>query len=199
MASFLCNILELSPDTSQCDRASPNCRRCIVHGVPCPGYPQVQDAMFRHQTVKIASKAVSRVFFEGISVHEEQRNEPVSYAAEQSLPPPPIRDSLGLSDTFTSTCYFMHQLVISVGWFALIPKLYEASGPGECLKRAVDAASMFLYANRTGKVQLSLQARHLYSFALSATTTAISDPMERLRDETLCAILILSITDVSTP
>ena len=55
---------------------------------------------------------------------------------------------------------------------------------------------MFLYANRTGKDHLIVHARKLYSFALNATNIAISHPSESLKDETLCAILVLNIIDV---
>ena len=111
---------------------------------------------------------------------------------------PAIHGSLRLSDTVTSTCYFIHQLVIPVGWFALIPKLYQDSEEGGCFKSAVEAASTFLYANRTGKDHFFARARSMYSSALTATNIAISDPFESLRDETFCAILVLNIIDVST-
>ena len=109
----------------------------------------------------------------------------------------PLQGPLRLSDTMVSTCYFMHQLVLPVGWFPLIPKLYQECELGGCFKLAVDAASLFLFANLTGDDQLLVQARTCYGLALNATNYAISDPSKRLRDETFCAILILNIIDVS--
>lgn len=67
---------------------------------------------------------------------------------------------------------------------------------GRCFKWPVEAASIFLYANRTGKDPLLVRARSLYSLALKATNSTISDPPESLKDETFCAILVLNVIDV---
>ena len=182
----------------QCDRASPNCRRCVVHGMPCPGYPRTRDVIFRDETLKTMRKASVGVIFENTAVSEEHTSPHDLNVTVQKMSSPPVYGSLRLSDAVTSTYYFMHQLVIPVGWYPLIPKFYQESGPEGCLKWAVDAASMFLYANRTGEDHLLIQARTLYSSALNAINITISDPVERLRDETLCAILILNIIDVRT-
>ena len=166
--------------------------------MPCPGYPQTRDAIFRHANVRAVHEASAGAFVGAAAVIEERTSADNSNAAENRVDFLPIHSPLRLSDTITSTYYFMHQVVIPVGWFPLIPQLYQESGPGGCLKWAVDAASMFLFANRTGKDQLLVQARNLYSLALNAINLAISDPFERLKDETFCAILILNIIDVST-
>ena len=153
--------------------------------------------MFRHETVRIARKTNAGTFFEDTSVRGEQiniRNEHGPTPRDSTLS---LQGSLRLSNAMISTCYFMHQFVLPVGWFPLIPKFYQENGQGECFKWAVDAASLFLFANRNGDHQMLLQARTLYSSALTATNTAISDPSERLKDETFCAILILNIIDVS--
>ena len=181
----------------QCDRASPTCKRCTIHGVPCPGYPQTRDVIFRHETVKTVRKASAGSFSEDPAALDKQTSTDTLNDAKKRLFSLPVPSSLRLSDTVISTCYFMHQLVIPVGWFPLIPQLYQVSESGGCLKWAVDAASMFLYANRTGNDQLVVPARTLYSSALNATNIAISDPVERLKDETFCAILILNIIDVN--
>ncbi len=157
----------------------------------------MRDVIFRHETLKTVRKARAGACFEGAAVLEEQTSTHALNATKQTVFSLPICGSLSLSDTVTSTCYFIHQLVIPVGWYPLIPKLYQESAPGGCLKWAVDAASMFLYANRFGKNQLLVRARILYSSALNATNVAISDPFERLEDETICAILVLNIINVS--
>ena len=193
---LLWNCHKIVADISQCDRASPICRRCTIHGVPCPGYPQSQDVIFRHETLKTVRKASAEAVPEAASVFAEQTSIHTVSAARKMVIQPQIYDSLRLSDTVTSTCYFIHQVVIPVGWFSLIPKLYQDSDERGCIKRAVEAASMFLFANRTGKGQLLVWARKLYSSALTATNIAISDPFESLRDETFCAILVLNIIDV---
>ena len=130
------------------------------------------------------------------AVFEEQTKTNTVDDAKKRVIQPHMYESLRLSDTATSTCHFIHQLVIPVGWFSLIPKLYQESKAGDCFKWAVEAASMFLYANRTGKDHLLSRARTLYSAALKALNTAISDPFESLRDETFCATLVLNIIDV---
>ncbi len=154
--------------------------------------------IFRDETMKTVRKANARAFYEDNTIFKEQRSNNALNATKEIMIWLPINGPLRLPDTMTSTCYFMYQIVIPVGWFPLIPKLYQESRPGGCLKWAVDAASMFLYANRTGKNQLLVQARDLYSSALKATNIAISSPFESLKDETFCAILVLNIIDVST-
>ena len=149
--------------------------------------------MFRHETAKTV-KASVRSVFEAVAVFEEQSTDILKKRPISPLNLCPLT----LSDTITSICYFMHQMVIPVGWFPLLPKLYQQSERGGCLKWAVDTASMFLYANRTGNDQLLVRARTLYSSALNATNIAISNPLERLKDETFCAIPVLNIIDVST-
>ena len=164
--------------------------------MPCPGYPQTRDVIFRHETLKTVRKAGAGANSETAAVFEEQTSTHTTNNAKKRVIQPQLYDSLRLSDTAMSTCYFIHQLVIPVGWFSLIPKLYQESKVGGCFKWAIEAASMFLYANRTGKDHLLSRARTLYSAALKALNTAISDPFESLRDETFCAILVLNIIDV---
>lgn len=149
--------------------------------------------MFRDETTKTTYKAnVGRhldVYTTELKTHR------MNTARQKSLELP-IQGSLRLSETLLSTCYFMRQMVLPVGWFPLIPKFYQEFGQEGCFRWAVDAASLFLFGNRNGDDQLLVRARTLYGMALHATNVAISDPIESLRDETFCAILILNIIDV---
>lgn len=146
--------------------------------------------------MRTVRKASAGVLSETTAVPEEQISRHIVNPAKKMVIQPRIYDSLTESDTAASTCYFLYQLVIPAGLFSLIPKLYQESKVGGCFKWAVEAAAMFLYAHRTGKVHLLSQARTLYSSALKALNIAISDPFESLRDETFCAILVLNIIDV---
>ena len=183
---------------SQCDRESPNCKRCVKRGVACPGYPKSREAIFRDETAKTVRKANAGAFSDVPAVVDVRTNSRSLDAAKQRMVPSSMHHPLSLPDKVRSTCYFMRQLVLPVGWFPLIPKLYQASGPGGCLRWAVEAASMFLFANRIGRGDLLIQARTLYGLALDATNLAISDPLGSLSDETFCAILVLNVIDVST-
>ena len=92
--------------------------------MPCPGYPQTRDLIFRHETLKTVRRASAGAFFEAATVLQGYTGAHTLTAGKKRVISLPVHDSLRLSDTVTATCYFIHQLVIPVDWFPLIPKLY---------------------------------------------------------------------------
>ena len=75
-------------------------------------------------TAVVVGKKSAGVFIEAAATLKEQRDTHTLNLAKKKMFSSPIHCALGLFDALTSTCYLMHQLVIPVGWFPLIPTLY---------------------------------------------------------------------------
>ena len=65
-----------------------------------------------------------------------------------------------------------------------------------CLRAAIQAASLAIYANRTGDKALPRAARTHFGSALRGVQAALHDPKEVVRDETLTAVTLLGMYEV---
>ena len=114
----------------------------------------------------------------------------------------PLYPPIDLSFEQLSIFQFFDQLSMStpegkaVGWLYFLPQLYQDASAESCLIWTIKAAAYFLFENHFHTSQLLIKARECYGMALRSTNAAIQDPVEKLKDETLCTILLLNILDV---
>ena len=74
---------------------------------------------------------------------------------------------------------------------ALVP-LYNAARPDSALYAAVAAVSLAIFEGSHNQL-----AQRSFGEAITAAQTALQDPKESLEDETLMAVLLLSLFEVS--
>jgi hypothetical protein len=97
-----------------------------------------------------------------------------------------------------SLSLFFHQYVAEghdqiPGMNEFLPHFYQQSQPHSCLKYCVAATAYASLANQSKSKAVGLKAWESYGTALSSVNAALADPVESLKDETLCALFILGI------
>lgn len=109
---------------------------------------------------------------------------------------------LDLPDSEQSLSLFFHQYFAPgdadgdiPGWNDHLHIFYQQAQPDTCLKHSVAAAAYASLANQAKSLVVSRKAWEAYGTALSSVNAALADPVEALKDETLCAIFILSMFD----
>lgn len=75
--------------------------------------------------------------------------------------------------------------------------LTRAEGPSRCLLSAFKAVSFVALASKPGASHLVIEAESHYSKALREVNRAIQDPWQVKRDDTLAAVLLLALYEVS--
>jgi hypothetical protein len=93
---------------------------------------------------------------------------------------------------------FFHQYVSqgngeTPGFNDFLPLFYQQAHSNSCLKHCVAATAYASLANQSKSMDLSRKAREIYGTALSSVNAALAHPVESVKDETLCALFILSI------
>lgn len=81
------------------------------------------------------------------------------------------------------------------GHFGGLPSLLQCPGNG-ALSATVASVGMAGLANTKAAPQVMIAARKSYARALRLINTALQDPVESTRDQTLSAILLLGLFEV---
>ncbi|KAJ9218542.1 transcriptional regulator family: Fungal Specific TF [Paecilomyces variotii] len=191
----------------KCDATRPSCRRCMIYGKECTGYPssfafrtykptgQEGDPSQGSALLKCKDNTMQRRL-EGEVDRVGGSNGPTSTS---SVPHSPV-----LCLEWQSLCYFFHQHVLQVarspceGHLAFFPELYQERGDDPCLRNAILSVSYLTLFNTSGVQQLQVHARKHYGAALNSLIATLNSNELALRDEVVAASLFLSMfTDLS--
>lgn len=98
------------------------------------------------------------------------------------------------------TAFFFDQFICpDTGWYAYLPRLYQNTPANSYLFGSIQAASLFVLANRRpNHSELMARASRDYGDTLRKLNAALGDQNERLKDQMLCAVLILILIEVSS-
>ncbi|KAF4445961.1 hypothetical protein F53441_10350 [Fusarium austroafricanum] len=172
----------------KCDELTPTCTQCKTAGWSCPG-PSEAKVVFRNQTsADIARKSAgtpSTASTSAVSPGSEVWKRPVS---------PPVRDR--------ATTFFMRQYVFDAtsGSATLpfrdnhefLPGLIRNQQSSFGLLSTTVAAAGFAALSNAGNVsEWRAEAFRLYDSAIRQLQTALQDPVQRISDETLGAVLLM--------
>jgi hypothetical protein len=102
-----------------------------------------------------------------------------------------------LSSTDIMTEYFFEQLVMPNTWLAGLPELYSHACEHSAIRYAIQAASMFLLGNQSGDHMALATARRQYGRCLQLINTALGDVNEKIKDETICSVLVVHLISVN--
>lgn len=105
-----------------------------------------------------------------------------------------------------ATCVFFSNVVVinqhpdtRRGFMQALLPLYNAARPGSLLDLAITTVSLAMFGMSRRTQDFVLLGQKSCCKALLATSKAIEDPTDSLKDETLMAVLLLSLFEVSKP
>ncbi len=81
--------------------------------------------------------------------------------------------------------------------FDFLPQILSETGPDSYLYAAMRSVAAVNFANRSPTVDMRDMIEVEYARAVSRVTAALADPDQCLRDETLVAVWLLGIREVS--
>ncbi|KAJ9208907.1 transcriptional regulator family: Fungal Specific TF [Paecilomyces variotii] len=180
----------------KCDEARPTCRNCAVHGAQCPGYREA--FVIRNETNKARQSVVKR------------RNPtlPTQRSRSEDVPtigtvPTHLADSTWEE---RALCHFFdqytvisdpeqhfHHLGFLPGLYALSKQNANVDRACSSLRWAVEATALSSLANRMRIPPLVVKARQVHGNALRSVNAALRSPSTAVRDETLAAVVLLSL------
>ncbi|KAF4956720.1 hypothetical protein FSARC_11488 [Fusarium sarcochroum] len=176
----------------KCDELTPSCTQCRTAGWPCPG-PSQAKVVFRNQTVNDAARRNAR--HDVVASVGASSTWPVSASDVWKRPvSPPTRDR--------AATFFMRQFVFdcdSVSNYSADQNNHEYL-PGLILNQqsafgllntTVAAAGFAALANAGNAPVWRTEAFRLYHSAIGQLQTALEDPIARVSDETLGAVLLM--------
>jgi hypothetical protein len=171
--------------------ASPACSRCARLKIACVGCGQLRYK-FKDQTdlqaVRVSKKARSRASLQP----ETEGDSPWSIASiassQDAARSGAFISLLDITDpSYDLRCYGL--------WFKDLPR---RMGTNEALDAAVEAmVGFYPHLRRHEQTSLSRDSLLKYVNALQALRTCLNDPQKATRPETLCAVYILLICQVS--
>lgn len=106
------------------------------------------------------------------------------------------------SVTEQSVCYSLKQLDINSrvlygnAAFSFLPTILSQAGPDSCVYAAMRSVGAINFANRSPTVDLRSIIDLEYARAVSSVTSALADPQQCLKDETLVAVWLLAMREV---
>ncbi|KAJ0423324.1 hypothetical protein BJY00DRAFT_321961 [Aspergillus carlsbadensis] len=180
----------------RCDKQRPHCGQCIRTRETCRGYRDEWELVFRDQTSHTINRTKAKT-----SVIEPSSKSPKTPktpdSRSQSHSPQPIQglapnlDAIGVN-------YFLHNFVIgghspSHGYLNYIPVVYSADGESPTLVASMAAVGLVALANSSRQPELVRQARTKYSEAIHRVNTALSSPIESVKDSTLMSVISLGV------
>lgn len=196
----------------QCDQRKPGCLKCETSRNHCPGYRDLHQVLFRDESERVRQKAHQR--------HRTQVNPTPGTSKLTSLP---ARDLVEAFDTQSSTSAFLssntsyglshplgelginffftrytfNQQPFSHDYSQWLAQSCFGHAPNHALRAAIEAVGTAALANVFHAPSAASKSNKQYSLALLATTKALNDPVQALADETMMAIILLGLYEVS--
>ncbi|KAL7928128.1 hypothetical protein V8C35DRAFT_318862 [Trichoderma chlorosporum] len=199
----------------KCDRVETGCKQCARKGLPCPGFRDHLDLLFRDETHRVVLKAQrSSAFSRGSKqqtlktpLHSQETTPQecctlIRTLAEMPFAPAASPAYIIVEDVAIS--YFMCSYIRYSKFQHYLPDLYMQSPKIEdALSTALSATSLATFAIRRRDQSFMFKAQRYYSVALARTNAAISDHIifsdhaGVALDRTLAAILLLGLFEVT--
>ncbi|KAL3470775.1 hypothetical protein BJX99DRAFT_238891 [Aspergillus californicus] len=179
----------------KCNQARPSCSQCIRANTDCPGYRDPLTLTFRDQSAEVVGKARK-------TVTTSKKKPAHCRTTSRDIPRPKATLSFPedeLARGFMFSNYLSGSPGSNKGYLAYMsslakePQVWE-SAAGSALT-AVGLATM---SNMRMAPQLMLAARREYTTALSRTNAALMDPVLSKADDTLAAVVLLGMFEVTT-
>ena len=153
-----------------CDQQLPACGRCSRLGKACGGYRDLSSLIFKNETESVARRASTTS--EGSASASTRRQSPDS-------------------DT-QAKVFFFREFVTPMQMSFL-----ETANLDDFLMKPILACAYAAMANRTNDPRLREQARQYYVEAINATQAALWHSRKVKEDNTLYAVSLLAIFEVS--
>ncbi|RSM10761.1 hypothetical protein CEP52_003407 [Fusarium oligoseptatum] len=173
----------------KCDLLSPACSQCIKSGWKCPGFPSEADVNFRNQTEIVQKK------------NKPAPSNVVSVLGARTR-------SVSPSTTDQATSFFIQQYVLTInGASSSVPLrgnheylpglLRNETFPFGVLSTITAAAGLAALSNAGNAPAWRSEAFRMYGKAIRQLRDALQDPVERVSDQTLAAVMLMGMFEVS--
>ncbi|KAJ0417845.1 hypothetical protein BJY00DRAFT_195775 [Aspergillus carlsbadensis] len=185
----------------KCDEARPSCSQCVRAETECPGYRNTLDLRFRDQSDEVIGKARRQGCKSAAGTSKRKATKTTSSSSSHSVDVPRPEPSLTYSEEDLARGYmYSHYLTggtTTGGNLAYLSN--SAKDPqNSAVNAALTAVGLALMSNIRMAPQLLLAARREYTTALSRTNYALGDPVLSKRDDTLAAVVLLGMFEVTT-
>jgi hypothetical protein len=160
-----------------CDKVRSACRKCIVRGQICPGYRDASGVVFKHESKAVfarhSRRATARPSTLPPQVHSNPHDVTTAFFFRQCLLPT------------------RHEWPLGNDYFDHILPLYNSAAPSSALPLAVSVMALKVATIHHAQDYVQPLVTGAELAAVRAISTALSDPLQHLKDETLMAILCL--------
>lgn len=180
-----------SNDPSQCDQARPACARCARLGIPCVGCGR-QRYKFKDETSNL--KAADALLVRRSTAALSKSNNAVSAGA----PSRPLTNTVTLTaGAFVSVLEITDPRYDLFCYGTFIRDIPQHLGRHTALDASADALASAFRSVHMGRV--SLETLSKYVRALNSVQKALQDPATAYSEQTLCAIYLIMLCQVSNP
>ncbi|KAF5022761.1 hypothetical protein F66182_5176 [Fusarium sp. NRRL 66182] len=186
----------------KCDETKPTCNQCAKSRRQCPGYKDEFDLVFRNET-QATERRARKANKKALAQKQGNTSSQVASkttAIHKPTPDQSVLSTLRLPVDQQATCHFLSNFVLlpshdnTRGWMEFVVPLLKSERVAPHFKLAFDACAIASLGNRVGSgSNLENKALGHYTKALSATFTALRDPVLSKEDSTLAAVLLLGL------
>jgi hypothetical protein len=161
----------------RCDQAKPACRKCLARGQICPGYRDTGGVIFKDQSLAVYARHSRRGTLRSTALPIQLKSNPHD----------------------VTTAFFFRQCVLPTRrewplgneYFEHILPLHNAAAPLSALATVVSVMALKVATVHHSPDYMQPLVSESELRAVRAVNAALSDPLERLKDETLLAVLCL--------
>lgn len=211
LGTFRSWLFELLTRSCQCDRDVPSCSQCIRAGKICQGYRDTVALLFRDQTQKTAAQVQQSKLAEPFKVmtmvasrSKEALGEALiqSYTTSESQLLPSFATNLTTNLEERATCYFFYNYVIDGSdnrlhmGYQYLKTIYLNEVVSSTMTDAIVALGLAGIANTFKDRKIMISAASRYNAALQSVNKALEDTEEAKKDQTLGAVMLLSLYEV---
>ncbi|KAK0732430.1 hypothetical protein B0T21DRAFT_384718 [Apiosordaria backusii] len=186
----------------KCDQRKPGCTRCHKSGLPCPGYRDLNEVIFRDESsriIRISHKQGKKQTVSVLPGGNPPLAPSLSPSATNSLPASLSSPAGEVGANFFFAKYVFHQdpFSMSSGYEDWLATAYRHNDR-RCapLRAAIEAAGLAGLSNINPSPQLSIQSKQQYRDALTAVKEALSNPSQAADDATLMAVILLGLYEM---
>ncbi|KAF1810197.1 hypothetical protein P152DRAFT_102382 [Eremomyces bilateralis CBS 781.70] len=197
----------------KCDQRRPGCLKCEKAKTPCPGFRNLNDVMFRDESLRII-KRVRKTYDDNapleqrapLIVHnavptvqlQSNGSDGATTADSPRVPrvlPLPI---IEMAANFFFAKYTCDEPPLSSDFFSWLAKMYNQNQPNYAFRAVIEATGMAGISNVNYAPEIASKAKERYVEALAATKQALNNPHESVSDATLVTVINLGIFEFIT-
>ncbi|KAK4202942.1 hypothetical protein QBC40DRAFT_319686 [Triangularia verruculosa] len=186
----------------KCDQQKPGCTRCHKSGLPCPGYRDLNEVIFRDESsriIRISRRQEKKQKASVLSGSNPSTARALSPSATNILPVS-VRgsaDEIGANFFFAKYVFHQDPFSTSSGYQDWLAHAYRQNDRRFApLRAAIEAAGLAGLSNLGPSPQLSIQSKRQYRDALTAVKDALSNPSHAADDATLMAVILLGLYEM---